>query len=455
MYHPARVEHVRVGRSNMNLRRIITGAVAALAAVSLVGCAPGAEGDASGKVTLRLWDENAAKAYESSIAEFEKQNPGIDVEINVVPWDSYFTSLRNEVGSGQGDDVFWLNGANVTDYVQSDSLINISETFDKDTISKWDQSVVDQYTQDGSLWGVPQINDGGSAYYVNEDLLKEAGVTADELSKATWSPKESEDTLLPILQKLTIDKNGNNAASPEFDAANVKTYAINASSELQNIQLNFIASNGGTYQDETGKLTFTNEKTVEAYQYIVDLINKYHVAPPAEATNDNGDYTRDEFLKGNIAVFQSGTYNLANVNEGAQFKWSVTEMAAGPEGKVTVAPGLIAAGNKNSDNPEATKKLLEWLGSAEGVSYLGEAGAAAPASEEGRKAYDEYWKSQDVDTSAFYSVIEGTEPAPPVIGTNYAAQMEAFTPALNEVFLGKTPVKEGLEKAQQAADSVG
>lgn len=440
----------------MNLRRIISGAVAAVAAVGLVGCAQGggSGADASGTITLRLWDENVAKAYEASIAEFEQQHPDINVELNVVPWDTYFTSLRNEVGSGQGDDLFWLNGANITDYVESDSLVNISETLDEAAIKDWDENVVEQYTQNGSLWGVPQLSDGGSAYYVNEDLLKQAGVTADELSKATWHPDPAKDTLLPLLQKLTIDKNGNNASSPEFDPQNVETYAINASSELQNIQLNFIASNGGTYQDETGKLTFTNPKTVEAYQYIVDLINKYHVAPPAEATNDNGDYTRDEFVKGNIAVFQSGTYNLANVSESATFNWSITEMAAGPAGKVTVAPGLVVAANKNSDNPEATKALLEWLASPEGASYLGKDGAAAPAGKEARASYDEYWQGKGVDTSAFYTVVEATKPAPPVIGKNYAAQMEAFTPPLNEMFLAKVPVKQALENAQSAADSV-
>lgn len=454
MYFHAVVER-RKKWSIMKLRRIIGSAVAALAAISLVGCAPaGGDGEASGKITLRVWDENAAAAYEPSIAKFEEKYPDIDVEINVVPWDTYFTSLRNEVGSGQGDDLFWLNGANINDYVESGHLVNISETFDQATIDSWDKAIVDQYTRNDALWGVPQLNDGGSAYYVNDDLLSAAGVTPQELSDATWDPDPAKDTLLPLLQKLTVDANGNNAASPDFDANNVKTYAINASSELQNIQLNFIGSNGGTYQDDAGKITFTNPKTVEAYEYIVDLINKYHVAPPAEATNGNGDYTRDEFLKGNIAVFQSGTYNLANVNEGASFKWSITEMAAGPAGKVTVAPGVVVAGNKNSDNPEATKLLLEWLGSAEGATYLGESGAAVPASADARSAYDKYWEGEGVDTSAFFSVLEKAEPMPPVGGSNYAAQMEAFTPPLNDVFLGKVPVKEGLEKAQQAADSV-
>ncbi len=41
----------------------------------------------------------------------------------------------------------------------------------------------------------------------------------------------------------------------------------------------------------------------------MDLINKEHVAPSAADTNDNGDFSRDQFLQGKIALFQSGAYN--------------------------------------------------------------------------------------------------------------------------------------------------
>lgn len=438
----------------MTYRQILAGAAAVLTAAALAGCSSaGSEGGSDVTLSLRLWDENVATAYEGSIAAFEDANPGIKVELNVVPWDNYFNTLRNEVGSGAGDDLFWINGASVGDYIDNGNLVNITETLGEDAIAGWESSVVEQYSTDGQLWGVPQLTDGGSAFYVNEDLLDKAGVSAQELSDATWSPNADEDTLLPLLQELTVDENGNNAASPDFDPNNVATYAINAAAELQNIQLNFIYSNGGTYQDADGNLTFTNPKTVEAYQYLVDLINEYHVAPPAQATNGNGDYTRDEFIQGNIAVFESGTYNLANVHNGAEFNWSVTEIAAGPEGKVTTAPGIIVAGNANSQHPDEQKALLEWLGSAEGAQYIGAEGAAVPAVTDARAAYDEYWQSQDVDTTPFFSVLDGEKPGQPVIGANFNAQAEAFTPILNDVFTGAKPVEEGLQEAEEAANS--
>jgi multiple sugar transport system substrate-binding protein len=77
-----------------------------------------------------------------------------------------------------------------------------------------------------------------------------------------------------------------------------------------------------------------------------------------------------------------------------------------------------------------------------------------PAVTDARAAYDQYWADQDVDTTPFFSVLEGAEPGQPVIGANFNAQAEAFTPILNEVFTGATPVAEGLAAAQEAADSV-
>lgn len=449
----------------MHLRRLFTAATASAAAlaatIGLAGCADGAgnqpgasEGGAGSNVTLtlRLWDENVAKAYDTSLEKFTAANPNIKVNVNVVPWDNYFSTLRNEVGAGGGDDVFWLNGATITDYITAGSILDITATLGADAQQAWLPAVVDQYTFDGKLYGVPQITDGGSALYVNTELLDAAGVTPEQLSNAKWSLDPAEDTLLPLLQKLTVDENGRNAADPAFDPNRVKTYGFNAANELQNILLNFIGENGGTYQDAEGKMTFTNPKTVEAMQYLVDLVNKYHVAPPAEATNASGDYTREEFVKGNIAVLESGTYNLTNVQQ-AKFKWAITEIPAGPTGKATAAPGVVMAANKNTRHPEEQKKLLEWLGSAEGTQAIGESGVAIPAVVAARDAYDQYWKDQGVDTSAFFSVLEGATLVPPVIGSKFNQQYEAFNPILGEVFAAKVPVAEGLQKAQDAADA--
>ena len=69
------------------------------------------------------------------------------------------------------------------------------------------------------------------------------------------------------------------------------------------------------------------------------------LTPPASDTNSNGDFSRNQFLAGRMALFQSGTYNLAAIAEDSRFRWGVVPMPIGPVGRVSVTNGIAAAGN--------------------------------------------------------------------------------------------------------------
>ena len=124
---------------------------------------------------------------------------------------------------------------------------------------------------------------------------------------------------------------------------------------------------------------FDNPGAIEAFSYLVRLINDDHVAPPASDTNDNGDFSRNQFLAGKMALFQSGTYNLAAVADQASFRWGVAMLPAGPKGRVSVTNGIAAAGNSASPHPDAVRQVLAWMGSNEGNQYVGRHGSAIPA----------------------------------------------------------------------------
>ena len=177
----------------------------------------------------------------------------------------------------------------------------------------------------------------------------------------------------------------------------------------------------------------------------------YKVSPAASNTNDNGDFTRDQFLQGKIALFQSGVYNLKNVADGAKFEWGIVPMPAGPKGAVSVVNSVIVCGNAKSKSPEATAKVLQWLGAQQGASFIGKSGAALPAVISAQQSFKDYWAAQQVDPSQFAK--QGAMPslsAP--AGANYGAAFSAWKPIFNEIFLGRTEVEAGLQKAQDAAN---
>jgi multiple sugar transport system substrate-binding protein len=401
-------------------------------------------------VTVRLWDEQVAAAYRQSFAAFNKAHPGIEVHTNVVSYSTYFTTLRTDVAGGSADDIFWISNAYLAGYADSGRLVDIGKTLGPKAASAWEPSVVDQFTRGGTLWGVPQLTDAGIAVYYNADLLTAAGVDVDALTALRWSPHGG-DTLRPLLDRLTVDADGRTAATAGFDAGRVRQWAYNAANDAQGIYLNYIGSAGGLFQDGD-RFAFGNPGAVEAFTYLVKLIDDDHVAPPASETNDNGDFSRNQFLAGRMALFQSGTYNLATIAGQAGFRWGVAMLPAGPRGRVSVTNGIAAAGNAASTHPDAVRQVLAWMGSAEGNQYVGRRGSAIPAVRSAQQVYFDYWLSKGVDVRPFFAVLDGPRIAAPG-GAGFAAGNQVLKPYFDEMFLGRSDIATTLRRAQDAANT--
>ena len=431
-------------------------ATIALAMAILLGVAVllGGRDEPSGRtvVTVRLWDEQVATAYRKSFAAFEIEHPDIEVRVDVVPYSSYFDALRTDVAGGGADDVFWLSNAYFAGYADNGRLLDVGRTLGPDAVNGWDASVVQQFTRNGSLWAVPQLTDAGIAVYFNADLLEQAGVDRSELQGLRWSPGgvAAGDTLAPLLARLTVDADGNRADSPSFDPARTQQWGYNAANDLQAIYLDYIGSAGGRFSDGD-RFAFDNPAAATAFEYLVGLIDD-HLAPPAADTNDNGDFSRNQFLQGRMALFQSGTYNLSAIADQAPFRWGVAMLPAGPAGRVSVTNGIAAAGNAASPHPDAVRSVLAWMGSTRGNEFLGADGAAIPAVVAAQPGYFEHWAARGVDVRPFFDVLDGPRIAAPG-GSGFPAGFLALKPFFDEMFLGRRAVAATLGDAQAAANA--
>ena len=404
-------------------------------------------------VTVRIWGSPIAAAYRESFDAFSRAHPDIEVRTRMVAYSTYFNTLRTDVAGGSADDIFWLSNAYFAAYADDGRLMDIGKTLGPDAASGWEPPVVDQFTRGGVLWGVPQLTDGGIAVYYNADLLSAAGIDPAQLNSLRWSPggQDAKDTLRPLLARLTVDNGGNASGTPGFDGGRVRQWGYNAANDAQAIYLNYIGSAGGVFQ-RGDEFAFDNPGAIEAFRYLVGLINNDHVAPPASDTNDNGDFSRNQFLAGRLALFQSGTYNLASVALDATFHWGVAMLPSGPVGRVSVTNGIAAAGNTATKHPDAVRQVLAWMGSSEGNAYLGREGAAIPAVRSAQQVYFDYWAAKGIDVTPFFSVLDGPRiPAPG--GPGFAAGNTALQGYFDEMFLGRGDVAETLRQAQAAANA--
>ncbi|GIF14363.1 ABC transporter substrate-binding protein [Actinoplanes teichomyceticus] len=410
----------------------------------LAGCsvAGGDEADGRTTVTFRLWDEQVAKAYEQSFAAFEKAHPDIRVAVQLVPWADYWTKLPADIAAGTAADIYWTNTSNFGLYADNGQLLPVEPD------PGWTPSVVQLYTRHGKLWGVPQLWDSIALYY-NNDLVSAAGVDPATL---TWDPTGRNDTFRAAARRLTVDSAGRHAGEAGFDPDKIRTYGFNAAFDQQAILWDFVGSNGGTWQNGDTFDFADQPKTVQAVQYLVDLINSDHVAPSAADTNTNGDKALQLFTQGKLALFQSGPYHLKSVQEGAGFRWGLAPMLRGPAGRVGVVHGVAAVASAKTPHRDATVAVLDWIGSADGIRPIAEGGYAFPGVTAAQPAFVEYWRKRGVDLQPFLDSSTGTTfPAP--VGPRVGAGGTAYTPILQQVFLGRLGVAPGLRQAQDAGNA--
>ena len=437
-------------------RRLLASSAAVAGAVGVAACSPSQSGDSGGSgggdkgktLTFRLWDKVAKPAYEESFAAFEKKS-GWKVSIEVVPWDDYWTKLPLDVSSGDMADVYWMNSANYVQFQANGDLVNISETVTEGA-DQWEKAVVDLYTRDGALWGVPQLWDS-IAMFTNKKLLADAGVDGANLA---FDPSAPSDSLREAGRALTVDGEGRHPGDDGFQKDSRAVFGFNAAADRQAIIGPFLSSNGAGWQEKDAYV-FASEQGIEVFQYLADLINKDLIAPSAADTNENGDYCRDLFVQGKLGLFQSGPYSLNAIAEGVgdTFEWEIVPMVEGPEGRKSLVHGVVAVGNAKApkDRQEGIKELLTWLGSEEGQRPIGEKGVSFPGHSAAQEAYVNFWKEKGVDVSVFITAAEN--PAPADTGAKANAGLTAAMPVFQEIMIGRLPAAEGLPKAQKEGNA--
>ncbi|MFC7789933.1 extracellular solute-binding protein [Microbacterium sp. MAHUQ-60] len=432
----------------MKRRASITAVLTAALALSCVACAPP---ESSTTLSFRLWDPNVAAAYRTSFDAFEAKT-GHRVDIVVIPWEDYWSQLRTDIASGTIDDVFWTNATNLAEYARAGTLSAVSPAQIADQSRDWAPSVVSQFTLDGELWGVPQLTDPGIGVLVNTDLLRSSGLSMDDVSDLSWDPKAPDDTLRTAARLLTQDADGDHPGDPEFEQSRIVHYGYGASSDLNAMLLPFLGSNGGAWQ-RGDEFVFASPKGVEAIGYLVGLINDETVAPPAADTvaPAGSDAVKDLFLKGRLALFQTGAYSLPSVEEFADFSWAIAPIPSGPEGRISPTNGIVASASSVTSNPDAQAALLHWLGSTEGTQAIGESGSTLPAVLSAQEQYREVWMRRGIDVTPLFDVLENGSVQPPQ-GQNYGAASDAMRPFLDKAFLGAQAVEDNVHRAQRSAN---
>lgn len=98
----------------MKLKRVVALALAGVMVFSLGACGGGGNegggesGGGGGDLSVMIWDTYQEAGLKEILADFTEET-GIGAEIQVVPWNEYWTLLEAGAQGGDMPDVFWMH----------------------------------------------------------------------------------------------------------------------------------------------------------------------------------------------------------------------------------------------------------------------------------------------------------------------------------------------------------
>lgn len=288
------------------------------------------------------------------LEQFIADNPDLSVTTEIIPWGTLYTKLQAAFVAGQGPDVFMVHASEVPQFASYGVVTDLSSWYDTNggslPAADFAQPGFDGAFVDGIPYGVELDNHGRGAW-VNLDHFEAAG-----LDPSVY-PANFDETVA-LLQQLTLDANGNNAASPDFDPTNVVQWGT--AHEWPYVDwFQYMTGNGGQMISDDGTTSLVNSpEAVAALQRMYDLTYTYHVAPPPA-----GFDSWQGFATGAVSVLPTGTWfrNFAvdqtDINSAA---WPV--LPIGDERAAWFGAHTFMVPNTTTDAQlEAVQRLINWV----------------------------------------------------------------------------------------------
>ena len=234
------------------------------------------DGKTAISVVAAQYGQNTSDWWDNFVKDFNKDNPDIDLSVEVVSWNDISSVIDTRISGGKEPDI--LNIDVFADYQADDLLLPIQDVVSEETYNKMYPAFLEQSEIDGTVWAIPDLASARAMYY-NKDILDAAGVevptTWDELKAACEKIKETNPDVYPWGIDMTTD---------EGQAA----FAY------------YTWNNGGGFVDEDGEWALNSDANVEAVEYEIGLV-KDGLTNEKPATETRYDL-QDLFGAGKLAM---------------------------------------------------------------------------------------------------------------------------------------------------------
>jgi raffinose/stachyose/melibiose transport system substrate-binding protein len=320
-----------------------------------VTATPSPTESAAEPVTLTML-VSGAKAAEGADFELEtlpklvkEKFPNVTLEVQKLPDEQYYTSVKAKLAAGEGPDIFLvfpkLANMGAIEVAKAGYAADLSDLAFWDNVSP---AAKNDMSYEGKPYAVAKGMDILGAYY-NKDLFNKAGImeipqdwpsflaAADKLKASGVTPIVMGDKDPWVVQfgMYQLAANSVYPADPEFD------------NKLQ-----------------TGETSLTDTKWVKTVNQYADLYNKGYMNKGSLGVAST--QAVQQFVDGKAAMVFTGTWDLPGVTAtgAAEFERGFFSLPGNDAGQPVYASASTAAGyaiNANSKHLDVAKQIFDYL----------------------------------------------------------------------------------------------
>ncbi|MEZ4870094.1 MAG: sugar ABC transporter substrate-binding protein [Caldilineaceae bacterium] len=316
-------------------------------------------------------NEGHVKVRDKWAQEFMEANPGVTIDHQPIPQE-YTTKIQTLMAAGTPADIYrYLQEVTPIITVHEKKMhLQIDDYIARDDydIADYRPDAIALYQWEGNTYALPRDYGNQNLFY-NLDLLDAEGI---EKPPVDWEDKSfTFERFLEIAQALT-KKNG--------DRTDQWGFLVNRG---QRPWASWVYSNGGAlvHMDDRGVATdcaLTDEASVEALQFLQDLMYTYEVAPQPDLESELGGF--ELFASGKVGIMLTNPSAVNRFRTIESFKWDVGTLPIGKaDRRGTGGGGTGWAAAAATKHPDVAWKFLAHISSAQAELDEVSVGATTPS----------------------------------------------------------------------------
>ncbi|KOV78498.1 sugar ABC transporter substrate-binding protein [Nocardia sp. NRRL S-836] len=383
------------------------------------------QGPATGTVTV--WAMGAEGEKLPALAEeFEKANPGVDVQVTAIPWDAAHNKFTSAIAAGQAPDAAMVGSTWMGEFAGMNALDATPSSIDKSAFFDGAQRTTEV---GGTSYGIPWYVETRLVYY-RKDLAKTAGY---ETPPKDWQG-------LKDMAKAMQTK-----AGAKFGIG----LQAGGTGSWQSL-LPFAWSNGAQLTKDNGAAyNFDSPEMRETLQYYGSFFNEGIAdrEAPAQPT------TEPDFVSGRVPMFISGPWMMSAVEKlgGADFKDRYDVM---PMPTKKTSSSFVGGSNfvvfKETDNRDSAWKFVRWLADPQTQVKWYQRSTDLPSV---KSAWQDPALTADTKLATFGRQLD-TAQSPPTFAT-WEQAITALDTEVEKVARSGADPAAALKAAQASAESIG